>query len=511
MDGFADILLRNQVRQPAFDSEIADICVSFVSIITCYLIEEKNLSGVAKSESTIRTILASLKKLMSVFKMVEAASNTDLNNLVKGSNEGPEWSQSKVIESCHPVGRSEKINLQDIHFPSAIGIKVVIDPRINLDRSQDILTLETWFNNQGSSSSGNQEEYIQDGQAAYVGTNFRISGKPNFSKPIFMIGDTIHVNFSTSHKAHNEYRTLTKWGVKVTIIPIYGFNSSLGKNLTDNKVPSTLHPLIESVVTCLNRLSTTLLSCIEPFLKGKRSSTQEKKMKSFLDWNIIKNGLSSLRIDKFFQSACVASSQDLKLAPQVLRGLNKINLTDSSKGESICASDFNSVVSGNSRAEYENSVLDDKGLNWILNKLQDKSDPIYAVIKFINKCQPIPHLLRAEKMRKSFTKELQAHWEQSETLIILSLLHHANLLALLLSNSSDQGPSPVKEFISDAMQRKTSEFVDMDTEDAKDYSSEEPILPANVQILISTKQVKDQLNQICMVKNNILNRLVSDV
>jgi len=36
-------------------------------------------------------------------------------------------------------------------------------------------------------------------------------------------------------------------------------------------------------------------------------------------------------------------------------------------------------------------------------------------------------------------------------------------------------------------------------------------MPPNVQILISTKQVKDQLNQICMIKNNILNKLVSDV
>jgi len=86
-------------------------------------------------------------------------------------------------------------------------------------------------------------------------------------------------------------------------------------------------------------------------------------MKSFLDWNIIKNGLSSLRIDKFFQNSNVTSNQDLKLAPLVLRGLNNVKLDDSSKGESVCASDFNSLISGNSRAEYENNVLDDKGLN----------------------------------------------------------------------------------------------------------------------------------------------------
>jgi hypothetical protein len=130
------------------------------------------------------------------------------------------------------------------------------------------------------------------------------------------------------------------------------------------------------------------------------------------------------------------------------------------------------ILSAGSKGENENQFLQDNNLTILLNRLQNNDEFLHEIIKIVKGLQDTPLLLKSEKMRPKFTAALKKQWENSENLILLSMLHHSELLKLFLSTFDNQ-----------------MKAINM----------------------LTYGNVREQLSQICSKKNDILNRMVIDL
>jgi hypothetical protein len=92
------------------------------------------------------------------------------------SIEGVDYSNSKVFETAHPIGRGEI--KQNYSFPNAIAVQVYFDSKCKTP--SHIVTVTSGYPHRSFTKS--------------YGTLFEIYGNPNRSTPMTLLGDNVNVH-----------------------------------------------------------------------------------------------------------------------------------------------------------------------------------------------------------------------------------------------------------------------------------------------------------------------------
>jgi hypothetical protein len=161
-----------------------------------------------------------------------------------------------------------------------------------------------------------------------IGVAYKVTGRVKNEEVFVMVGENVKIHFEASPKSLDNNQSLKKWGYRARSFPLYGYDSSLTtQSDCSGSVPVKLKIFSTNLIQMLNRLTITLIKEIEPFLKGKRLNMEEKRMKKYLNWNILKNGLNSLKRDQFLQD----NKNGLKLSQKMKETISKV-IIDSEEG-----------------------------------------------------------------------------------------------------------------------------------------------------------------------------------
>ena len=95
---------------------------------------------------------------------------------------------------------------------------VEFDRRCQNEETQDQLLFTSYFQ-QRKKISNVSTNYKND---TYMANSVRVSGKRQFKAPLMMMGDTLEVQFASSATAKNNLTSLSQWGYKVYVRPLYG-------------------------------------------------------------------------------------------------------------------------------------------------------------------------------------------------------------------------------------------------------------------------------------------------
>jgi hypothetical protein len=449
---------------------VLEYVLCMINIITCYTIKPKASSKVMiDSDFFASKNLRVMDRLMKIFKKIDAVSQGKISANLKLGVEGLDTNQQTIFETCHPLNRGENVKANTLSHPEAMGIVVQLDKRCQSDPNRDFMTMFSWDNDQVP--IGNRVDNISSSsvQKVNIGIAFRTSGKMSNEEIFMLLGNHAKLQFEANPKSTERIETLKRWGYRARTIPIYGYESSIYiAGDSSGQVPPKVRVFGCTLVQILNRLAISLVKEIEPFLKGKRISQEEKKAQSYLNWTLMKSGLNSLRRELFLQDF----KQGLKLAPKMKDTLSKaIVISDDKSRASKSVEETERLSAGSKGGDLDKDFLQDTQLIELLNRLQNNDDFLMSLINSVKGLQDTPYLLKAERMRRNFTKDLQKRWENTENLVLLALLHHSGVLKLLINSA---GKTQAANFF-------------------------------------SLGSVKEQLSQICAKKNEILNKMISEV
>lgn len=125
------------------------------------------------------------------------------------------------------------------------------------------------------------------------------------------------------------------------------------------------------------------------------------------------------------------------------------------------------------KEDIDSEMLEDKEAFEFSQRIdnQNSSDILNEIINNVRKLVGLPHLVTAEKRRPAFTQELWKKWEEAESVIILAIMHHADILKLITGSKSKK--------------------------EAKN--------------IISQKNIQEQLSMIARKKNDVLNNMMSEL
>ena len=448
---------------------VLEYLLCIVNIATVYTIKPKASNKVmVDSDFFANKTLRVMGTLMKIFRKVDTLSQGRLTATLKLSSEGLDTNQQTIFETCHPLNRGENVKANTLSHPDAIGIVVQLDKRCQSDPGKDILSAYSWDADQIPVGQRVEQNLNTNSiQKVNIGIGFRASGSMNNEEILLLVGDHAKLHFEANNKSLDSDKSFKRWGYRARTMPLYGYESSLlVANEGNNTIPPKIRSFGSTIIQLLNRLTVSLIKEIEPFLKGKRLSFDEKKAQTYLDWTLMKSGLNSLRRDLFLQDY----KQGLKLTQKMKETLSKaIVVEDDSKGNKSV--EETERLSTGSKGDLDKDFLTDSQLTDLLSRLQNNDEFIMGLVKAVKDMQDVPRLLKSEKLRPKFTKDLQKRWENSENLVLLALLHHSGLLKLLLNTNSK-------------------------------------IQATN---FFSLKSVREQLEQICQKKNDILNKMVSEL
>lgn len=477
VERYVEVIERDSLKNIEIYSFILEFVLAMINIGTCYLINSKSSTKIMiDADFLANKNLKIMNTLMKVFKKVDSIAQGKLGSQLKLNNEGLDYNQQIIFETCHPLNRGENAKTNIMNFPDALGVLVQLDKRCHSDSGKDFLQMYSWDSTQGPTPARSELNINSSSSGKlYIGIGFRVSGKLKNEDSFILLGDSAKLVFEANPKCLDNDQSLKRWGYKMRSLPIYSYESTLltsfeGKESSaGNLVAGKFRVFGLLLIQLMSRLTVTLIREIDMFMKGRRVSIEEKRLAKNLQWTLMKSGLSSLRRDLFLQD----QKQGLKLTQKMKDSLGKAIISngndDISKGRSI---DETEKMSQQSKGELEKEFLQDSQLSELLSKLQSNDTILMELFSTIKGLQGIPQMLRMEKMRPTFSKELQKRWENSENLILLAMLHHSGLLKLLLSSSASKG---------------------------------------QVTNLLALDSVKDQLIAICAKKNEVMNKMVVEL
>ena len=347
-----------------------------------------NLSYSNDSQTQLSNLLSFLSKLKKLFKV----ENTNLLSvLCMSSYVGADSSQEKVFETSHPYQRGKQQINETLNFPGAVGVCIEVDPKSQTDNLHDCL----WI-----SSPGNYSGFTNYSGEIF-GTSFKLSGKVNVGYQLMLQGDQIHIEFNAAGQ-HRDDSGSNRWGFKLRVKPIYG---EPGLFLSDNnsfamfsKVAMRMggeKSLIQWIST-INSLAFTVSSMVSNFLAVPEAEKSESHQ--YLEWQIFKGGLANLNFEEFLTK----EDSKWKYSPieeEQLRMEESVNSLTESLPE-----------------EHKQELLNiDKG-------------PVCQLLNEVRKVQPEPMNLRAESLRKSFTKDLQTYWRKVQCVALYTMAYHTQHL-----------------------------------------------------------------------------------
>ena len=472
IERYAEVIERDNLKNIEVFSMVVEYILCMVNVITSYIIRSRSSSKIlADADFFANKNLKIMGTFMKIYKKLDAFTLGKLSQSMKLNNEGLDTNQQTIFETSHPINRGETVKANTLSYPDAIAVVVQLDKRCHSDNGKDFFILHSWDLDQGN--LGGREELNINASSTHkvnIGVAYKVTGAMKHDEVFVMVGGNAKLQFEANQKALEFDQSLKKWGYRARSMPLYGYESSIQMALENEaaQIPYRIKLFGSSIVQILNRLTITLIKEIEPFLKGKRINLDEKRTKSFLDWSLFKNGLSSLKKDLFLQDY----KQGLKLTEKMKDSISRaMNQSDDNKSRSMEETEKMSVQS---KGEMDNEFLQDRSLTELLTRLQSNDEFLIRVIEGVKNLQEVPRLVKSEKMRPKFKKDLQKKWENTENLIILSMLHHSGLLKMLMINV-DKG--------------------------------------ANTQIgnMLSLASLKEQMSHICQKKNDILNKMVTEL
>ena len=148
--------------------------------------------------------------------------------------EGSSLMEQHILETPHPIERGKTISFPTLVFEGAAGILIKFDRRCQNEENQDQLIFNSYFSSQKKAmnltSNYNSNTFLANG--------LRVSGNRVFKHPVFMIGNTLEVQFISTATARKNLESLSQWGYKLYVCPFL-------------RVPSNPLPRIED---CDSRL-----------------------------------------------------------------------------------------------------------------------------------------------------------------------------------------------------------------------------------------------------------------
>lgn len=478
VERYVEVIEKDNLKNVEVFSFILEYILCMMNIATCYLINSKSSTKIMiDADFLVNKNLKIMNTLMKVFKKVDALAQGKISAQLKLNNEGVDINQQNIFETCHPLNRGETAKTNVLNFPDALGVVVQLDKRCHSDSGKDFLLMHSWDSSQGPTPA-RSELNINSGSSGrlYIGIGFRVSGKLKNEESFILLGDSAKLVFEANPKCLDNDQSLKRWGYRMRSLPIYSYESTLlatseSKNgqFSGNLIASKHRGFGLVLIQLISRMTVTLLREIDMFMKGRRVSIEEKRLNKYLQWTLMKSGLNSLRRDLFLQDQKQGLKFTQKMKDSVGRAIISSNGEEMSKGRSI---DETEKMSNQSKGDLEKEFLQDSQLSELLTKLQSNDSTLMELFSTIKGLQDIPRMLKMEKMRPTFTKELQRRWENSENLILLAMLHHSGLLKLLLSSSASKG---------------------------------------QVTNLLALDSVKDQLVAICAKKNEVMNKMVVEL
>lgn len=477
VERYVEVIEKDNLKNIEVFGFILEYILCMINIATCYLINTKSSTKIMIDADFLATKnLKIMNTLMKVFKKVDGIAHGKLSSQLKLNNEGLDFNQQITFETSHPLNRGETAKTNVMSFPDALGVVVQLDKRCQSDSGKDFLQMYSWDSTQGPTPARSELNINSSSSSKlYMGIGFRVSGKLKGEDSFLLLGDSAKLVFEANPKCLDNDQSLKRWGYKMRSLPIYSYESTLltsseAKNSTPNNIVAGKYRVFGLLlIQLMSRLTVTLIREIDMFMKGRRVSIEEKRLTKYLQWTLMKSGLSSLRRDLFLQDQKQGLKLTQKMKDSVGRAIISTGNDEVSKGRSI---EETEKMSQQSKGELEKEFLQDSQLSELLSRLQSDDSVLMELFSTIKGLQNVPQMLKMEKMRPTFMKELQRRWENSENMILLAMLHHSGLLKLLLSSSASKG---------------------------------------QVANLLALDSVKDQLVAICAKKNEVLNKMIVEL
>eukprot|EP00828_Plagiopyla_frontata_P047699 TRINITY_DN889_c0_g1_i4.p1 TRINITY_DN889_c0_g1~~TRINITY_DN889_c0_g1_i4.p1 ORF type:complete len:518 (+),score=97.52 TRINITY_DN889_c0_g1_i4:186-1739(+) len=422
-------------------------------------------------------------------------------------------------------------------FPGAIGLCIEFDKRCKCDNQTDFLVIQAWYDSHQQHSN-----YYMSTRDS-LGQNYRITGKPYSKKPLFILGNNVQIDFTSSGQAKDD-QSLMRWGFKINIKPVFGIKNAFHILLPSNSSIDSLiqrfgnENEIKSWITTLMTLLVPLENLLSQCLEGEKTQLNEISNNKLLEWTIFKNGLKQFNLQnclasinkkqlqkvkknmtqqfgdlnieqiiesnsEHFEQSSITSQQLLEIISplgisqvqqqqekssvsqkkrllktaslqkenqgllkfkQLLHNLNGDKSVESEKLKS------NSEEKPKSQKILKIEQIDwnslDKHMRAIVQQVKNQSGELNTLIEQVKSQKPQLCQLKIEKMRPTFSKQNQQYWDLAESIIILVCLYH---LGILQTNVASQFE------------------------------------------LAKVKFFKDQLDEICSLKNSILRQMISEV
>ena len=132
-----------------------------------------------------------IREVILIFKGASPSSHSLLNNMHFSFSEEVDYPTETVFETSHPYGRGEISTKENYHFPMAIGVLVIIDPRSQTDSSNDSLQI----------SSIDQPYWPGES----ISTNYRFSGYNPDRAQFVLIGNRATLEFRVGTHSKRKY------------------------------------------------------------------------------------------------------------------------------------------------------------------------------------------------------------------------------------------------------------------------------------------------------------------
>ena len=202
-------------------------------------------------------------------------------------------------------------------------------------------------------------------------------------------------------------------------------------------------------------LNLLIIEIIELHIKGAFLSDNEKKLKKYLKWNIFKSGISGVEL-----SQLLVQKNDIYYSRNGRQFQDLENYSFDDKFESLKEEIYLRIakysITKDSNKETEEKIIQelfdvkDEVLSSFIDDIQNQKGEFLELVNKLRQIVPVPMMLKAEKMRKTFSDQYKLMWEQAEGHLLLAFLHHTGLLKFVV-NDKNKIEVPLEPYITDQL------------------------------------------------------------
>jgi len=211
-------------------------------------------------------------------------------------------------------------------------------------------------------------------------------------------------------------------------------------------------------VTSLAILNLLTIEIIELYVRGTFLSDNEKQLKKYLKWNLFRGGIYGVEISQLLSQKNDRYYSKIEKEYQDNETYNFDEKFDALREEIYNRIAKYSIKRDVTKENEEEKPAQDKSIAGVkdpmiasfIQDITSQNGQFHNLVTQLRNMVPIPMMLKAEKMRKTFLEEYKLMWDQAEGYLILAFLHHTGLLKFLV-NDKDMIEVPVEPYIRDQL------------------------------------------------------------